>query len=68
MPPSSSVVASGSRTAQRTNRNSATIGIFKKTISQMKVQVVTSRDRTTRDSREVTASTTMIRVMVSRAA
>jgi hypothetical protein len=39
MPPSSfCVVAGGSRTAHRTSRKSATIGIFRKTISQTKVQ------------------------------
>jgi hypothetical protein len=46
MPPSSSGAISGVwPTAQRTRRNSATIGIFNKTISQMKVQVVTRLDR-----------------------
>ena len=35
------------RTAQRTSKKSATIGIFSKTISQMKVQVVTFCDRAT---------------------
>ena len=34
-------LSGGCRTAHRTSRNSATIGIFNKTISQMKVQVVT---------------------------
>jgi hypothetical protein len=43
MPPFSSGAGSGTaRTAQRTSRNSATIGIFRKTISQMKVQVSTT--------------------------
>ena len=42
MPPSSSVAGSGPwRTAQRTIRNNPTIGIFKITISQMKVQAFT---------------------------
>lgn len=47
MPPSPSGAASGvCRTAQRTSRKSATIGIFSRNISQMKVQVVTSLDHT----------------------
>ncbi len=42
MPPSCPGSVSGVwRTAQRTIRNSAQIGIFRITISQMKVQVVT---------------------------
>jgi len=45
MPPSCSGASSGARTAHRTSRNSATIGIFNKTINQMKVQVVTAADR-----------------------
>jgi hypothetical protein len=46
IPPSCSEPASGgSRTAQRTIRKSATIGIFNKTISQMNVQAVTAADR-----------------------
>jgi len=46
MPPSNPGSVSGVwRTAQRTIRNSATIGIFRMTISQMNVQVVTSFDR-----------------------
>src|SRR5439155_12746915 len=43
MPPSSPVAGSGVwRTAQRTSRNSATIGIFRQAISQMKVHVSTA--------------------------
>jgi hypothetical protein len=46
MPPSSPVAVSGVwRTAQRTIKNSATIGIFKKNINQMKVHVSTCLDR-----------------------
>jgi hypothetical protein len=46
MPPSCpGAASSGARTAQRTSKKSATIGIFNKTISQMKVQVVTPADR-----------------------
>ena len=46
MPPSSPVAGSGVwRTAQRTIRNSATIGIFSRNISQMKVQASTRVDR-----------------------
>jgi hypothetical protein len=42
MPPSPPAAGSGVwRTAQRTSRKSATIGIFSRNISQMKVQVVT---------------------------
>jgi hypothetical protein len=42
MPPSSPPVSSGVwRTAQRTIKKSATIGIFKNTINQMKVQAST---------------------------
>ncbi len=49
MPPFSSAAGSGTaRTAQRTSSNSATTGIFKKTSSQMKVQVSTAIDGTTR--------------------
>jgi hypothetical protein len=43
IPPSSPLAVSGVwRTAQRTIRKSATIGIFKNTINQMKVQASTS--------------------------
>jgi hypothetical protein len=46
MPPSCPGAVSGVwRTAQRTIKNSATIGIFRITISQMNVQVVTHSDR-----------------------
>jgi len=46
MPPSCSDAISGVwLTAQRTIRNSPTIGIFNRTISQMNVQVVTRVDR-----------------------
>ena len=42
MPPSSPVAGSGAwRTAQRTIKNSATIGIFSRNISQMKVHAST---------------------------
>jgi len=43
MPPSSPVAGSGVwRTAQRTSRKSATIGIFRQAMSQMKVHVSTA--------------------------
>ena len=46
MPPSSAPAASGvCFTAQRTSSSSAMIGIFKNTISQMKVHVFTPSDR-----------------------
>jgi hypothetical protein len=46
MPPSSPGGLSGDwPTAQRTSRNSATIGIFRKTISQMNVHASTWIDR-----------------------
>lgn len=49
MPPSPPGAVSGVwRTAQRTIKNSATMGIFKKNINQMKVHVSTRLDRTTR--------------------
>jgi hypothetical protein len=47
MPPScpGSTSSGVCRTAQRTIKNSPTIGIFSKNMSQMKVQVVTPTDR-----------------------
>ena len=46
MPPSSAPAASGvCLTAQRTSSSNAMIGIFKNTISQMKVHVFTPSDR-----------------------
>jgi uncharacterized membrane protein len=49
MPPSPPGAVSGVwRTAQRTIKNSATMGIFKKNINQMKVHASTRFDRTTR--------------------
>jgi hypothetical protein len=52
MPPSCPGAVSGVwRTAQRTIRKSATIGIFRIAISQMKVQTSTAIDRITRGAR-----------------